>query len=53
MAARGEWLRGQSAAVGGAAVMDIDFTPLIWFGVLCAALPFIGIGILIGWTVWG
>lgn len=33
--------------------MEINFSGLIWAGVLFAFLPFVGLGLLIGWAVWG
>jgi hypothetical protein len=33
--------------------MDIDFKALMWFGIGLASLPFMGLGILIGWGIWG
>lgn len=33
--------------------MEINFGGLVWFGVACAVLPCVGLGILIGWLVWG
>lgn len=33
--------------------MDIDSRGLVWFGAMLAFLPAVGIGILIGWLLWG
>jgi hypothetical protein len=41
------WLAWTSESV------SIDFSGLVWFGVAVAALPFVGLGILIGWAIWG